>query len=327
MAFVFTNNVTPTNGSDLMYRLKTLLLSANWILKGNGDATNVSDVADNTATAAGTDYITSAGAMAATNAWWRVRMAGTSPQMEFVFQRGTTNLVWRIKFSPTGFVGGTATATRVPSATDEVVLCGGGTDASPTFTTIFAADGGYRLHIIADNAAPYGWVYVTYPNGGGNPNGAMMLDPLTGTAVGDTTPYAVYLSQSVGSAFRGSGVSLDFTNESGASAPLVYLSTTLSAANFVRALPNGYGFAGGSVMIIPGNTGSNPFDAKDLELPPIYMRRATLSGLTGYKGISSLMRWNGTTRATGDTHTVSTTRDRIIVGDITLPWDGSVPTV
>jgi hypothetical protein len=95
MAFVFTNNVTPTNGSDLMYRLKTLLLSANWILKGNGDATNVSDVADNTATAAGTDYITSAGAMAATNAWWRVRMAGTSPQMEFVFQRGTTNLVWR----------------------------------------------------------------------------------------------------------------------------------------------------------------------------------------------------------------------------------------
>jgi hypothetical protein len=53
----------------------------------------------------------------------------------------------------------------------------------------------------------------------------------------------------------------------GASAPLVYLSTTLSAANFVRALPNGYGFAGGSVMIIPGNTRVEPVRRERLGAP------------------------------------------------------------
>jgi hypothetical protein len=39
------------------------------------------------------------------------------------------------------------------------------------------------------------------------------------------------------------------------------------------------------------------------------------------------MRWTGISRAAGDTLSVSGTRDRIIYGAISLPWDGTVPTV
>ncbi len=48
---------------------------------------------------------------------------------------------------------------------------------------------------------------------------------------------------------------------------------------------------------------------------------------TGIKGISSVMRWNGVSRSCGDTLTLVTTNDRIVYGDVNLPWDGSAPVV
>ena len=66
----------------------------------------------------------------------------------------TTNLLWRVKFSySAGFTGGTPGATRVPSATDEGLYLGSGTDAAPTGTAMFAADAGYRFHCAAGGAA------------------------------------------------------------------------------------------------------------------------------------------------------------------------------
>ena len=68
--------------------------------------------------------------MANTSAWFRI----SNPDgVEYVCQRGINNLQWRVKVSPTvGFTGGSPGATQVPSATDEGIVLGGGTDASPS---------------------------------------------------------------------------------------------------------------------------------------------------------------------------------------------------
>ncbi len=329
MANIFKNNFSPTSGSHLMYELKTLLMAAGWILKGNGDgSTNFSNVADNTVTPAGTDYITSTTAASVNRNWWRVRMANTTA--EFVFQHNNASVQhqWRIKFSPTGFVGGTPSATQVPSATDEVVLCGGGTDASPSYTQIFSTtDGSYRTNIMCQDAAPYGFWMACFPNGGGSPNGGMMLDPVAQANGADTFQYVVYLSQSNGNAYRMSSGALDFTTENGASSPRAYLSTTLSAANFVSVLPLSTGFFGASTNTMSGFLGTNVFDSKDTLLATPYVRRSALVAPVGHKGFSTFMRLYSGPRLTGDTVSESTTRDRIIIGEVALPWDGSTPLV
>ena len=69
---------------------------------------------------------------------------------------------------------------------------------------------------------------------------------------------------------------------------------------------------------------------KDDTAPIAYVRGSTSFGTQiGVKGFSgTIMRWLGTTRAVGDTLSVNVARDRIIVGNVSLPWDpGVVPVI
>lgn len=79
---------------------------------------------------------------------------------------GLTNVAARIKWSPGGFNGATATATAVPTATngtsDEAILWGGNTDASPQGTLIDCdpLNGRYRVTIGVSDDATYPFLYV-----------------------------------------------------------------------------------------------------------------------------------------------------------------------
>jgi hypothetical protein len=318
MAFSF-NKSTPATGAEAIFNLKTLLKLQGWTVQSSSDGTTYNASGDQISSAG-----SGAGGMANNSAWFRIRSPAGAGSQEFTCQRGTTNLVWRIKRSRTaGFTGGSPGTTQTPSATDELIAIGAGTDASPTFSSLFAADGTYRWNCASDGASPYGWWAVAFPTGGGAPQAVLILDPLLDTTATDADIYIFLVGVSGQSQLSLAALQ----NEAGAATSRAAWSQIISASpgsSYVHWPTCRY--ATGSGDVSPNALPTNPINAKDERFPAIYARRSALAN-PGFKGQSSLLRWTGTSRTTGDTLTVSTTRDRIVMADISLPWDGTVPSV
>lgn len=319
MAFVW-NKTTPATGAVAMYELKELLKSAGWSVLSSSDGTTYNAAGDQISSGA-----SGANGMANNSAWFRIRSPAGAGSVSFTFQRGTTNLAWRIKRSrAAGFTGGSPGATQTPSATDEGTMLGGGTDAAPTFNNLFTTDGTYRWNGGADNASPYGWWCASFSTGGSAPVCTLIHDPLTGTEPTDADQAAFWMAISGQNALTVATI----TSEAQTATTRAIWSQPISAA------PVGYAFWSGAViynnanarLYAPGGLPTNPITTKD-EVFPIIFVRSSLIANPGYKGVSTMVRWTGTTRTTGDTLTVSSSRDRIIYGDVSLPWDGSVPSI
>lgn len=163
MAKFHDSNSIPATGAVAIYTLISTLIAAGWTKVADSDGTTYSSSGVQvTSGAAGTNGLGNA------NAWVVVR--DPAGRREFCFQRTTTNLLWRIKFSEAArFSVGSPSATRVPQGgvmaggsgvTDEIVLFGSGTDAAPTGATLFDADGtAHRVHCLAQSTADAGGVY------------------------------------------------------------------------------------------------------------------------------------------------------------------------
>lgn len=318
MAFVF-NKSTPATGAVAVYELKGLLKTAGWTVLSSSDGTTYNAAGDQITTGA-----SGAGGMANNSAWFRIQSPVGAGGQQFIFQRGTVNTGWKIKRSRTsGFTGGSPSATQVPSATDEVTILGGGTDASPTFATWFGIDGLYRWNVGADNASPYGFWAGSFPTGGGNPAAFLCVDPLFSTNPSDADQFWMHAAVSGQNGCSSSTI----MSEAGTSTTSRNLSQIISAApgSSYAEFP-GCSYNIGANVVIPGGLPTNPISIKDEAFPIIIARRSALA-IPGYKGITTILRWVGISRTTGDTLTLSTTRDRIIYRDISLPWDGSVPSV
>ncbi len=317
MAFFFSKS-TPATGAVAMYELVALLVSVGWSVLASSDGTTY-----NSSGMAISSGASGAGGFANNSAWVRIRMPGGAGAQEYTIQRGTTNLVWRIKRSRTNpFNGGSPGATQTPSATNEGVVIGGGTDAAPTFATFHATDNTYRWHCAADNAAPYGFWSGAYPVGGGNPGAVLILDPLSFTPPGDADPYLLC----VGCTGSNQLSITTLTAESGSA------TTTRMLASVVGTAPTTYqqfpacklSTDGGDV--VPSGLATDPITTKDPTLPMILARRAALAD-PAYKGQTTIMRWLAITRGTGNLLQVSTPNDRIVYRAVSLPWDGSTPAV
>jgi len=190
--FTSVNNL-PATGAEAVYRLKQTLVNASWSVKASSDGTTYNSTGD---------QITGTTSLAATNAWFRIQDPGT--RREFVFQRTTNNTLWRIKFSESSkFTGGTPGVTQVPSATDEGVIFGSGTDASPTGAALFNTDATYRCHAIAFSDAVatnvYSFFFFTtdYPNSG-NIRTRFFVDGLSPVNAADVSPLGIFLVNSSG---------------------------------------------------------------------------------------------------------------------------------
>lgn len=325
MAFVFSKT-TPATGAAAMFDFKEQLKVAGWTVTRSSDGTTYNAAGDQITLAT-----SGAGGMANNSAWFVIQSPVGAGGQQFAIQRGTTNLVWKIKRSRTaGFTGGSPSATQMPSATDEFTILGGGTDASPTFTGMFSVDGGiYRWNVGADNASPYGFWAASFPNGGGATPvtvTSMICDPLTSNEVTDADPNWLVFSTTLTAALTfqqlgsESGSSITYRNTS----QIISAAPGSSYAEFTGL--NYCYYAGQSLIVIPFAEATNPITGNDEAFPIIVARRAAVA-TPGYKGITTLLRWIGTARSTGDTLTISTTRDRIIINHVSLPWDGSVPTV
>lgn len=115
---------TPANGVASWKALFTLLTANGWV----------------------ETWSAGSGITAGVNLSWSLLIAPDGRQ--WTFQRGTDNRTARIKYSRVaGFTGGLPSATRTPSATDEVVLAGGGTDAFPMGQFCWPTDGSYSTYM------------------------------------------------------------------------------------------------------------------------------------------------------------------------------------
>lgn len=162
---------------ELMYRHLQVRKAAGEVVVGSSDGT----------TFGASDLITSAAAWN-NNAYVIIRNADST--VWECWQRGTSSTAWRAKVARSAFAA-PSHATQTPAATGEEYLLGGGTDASPTFTTFFAT--GY-YHLTADEQPVNGHTYwgINQVTVTGSPsNGASICrTPVVAHASDDTAPVA-----------------------------------------------------------------------------------------------------------------------------------------
>lgn len=313
MAFSqWINGNIPLTGAVAMWDVISMLIAAG--------ATKVADSDGTTYSAVGTRVTSGASGaqgLGNTSAWVRLLMPGGR---EFTIQRGATNTQWRIKYSASAtFVGGSPGATQTPSATDEAIRCGGGSDASPSYLSIFSADAGYKLYGGAGGATD-GWWFVTVFIAGGTQSAGMFFDPLSSSTTDDGDACVIGVSIS-GSVFSQTTLTSNSVTASSGGV-MGWLKYGISGAGYV-AIPALTVNDGGGAMW-PNAAGANPHTAKDaLELIQ-YGRKSSLTAPTGPKGISKFVAWNASTRSSLETYSIDSTRDRITFSDINLPWNGAV---
>lgn len=294
MALQYNINLTPSTGANAVFNIMAWLAAQSWTIPTSSDGLTYNPSGQQITTSGA-----GAGGMSNLDAWWVGQIPGGSKA--FCFQRGSTNQLWRVKYSPNnGFIVGSPTATVTPTATDQVVILGGGTDAAPTFANLFAGDGTYRLEIVADNAAPYNFFSVAFPIASGianNCNHAFFMDSVANVFATDTDPFAV----SAGGGAAG------------------YLGSLLGTTETV------YGQVNGTVQamsIIPYPVGwqVDPTTGFDQDLPLVY-QVATLY----QKGQSTLFKWNtcSNLRQTPSLMTNIVTSDTLQMGWLLLPWNSA----
>lgn len=316
MAVYWIENKTPATGSVGMYNLITGMLAVGF--------TKVEDSDGTTRSATGVQVTSGAsgsGGLGNTNAYVRMRYPDSG--REVMLQRGTTDLVWRITYSALArFGGGSPDATHVPSATDTATVVGAGTDASPTFTSFLGTNNTYRQQGAVYDTAPYGFWFGCYPIGGGAATAGIVFDPMAGADSLDGDP-AMWVTgvQSGGFAYT----SLSQTGAATASRCAGWLGYG-AGGSFVAIMANGLTSNGGG-QFAPNNCPTNTHSMKHNLFPPVYGRPSGLAIPNGYKGVSTLLSWNPTSKTTGETYQVSTSNDRIVFGDVSFAWGGTATVI
>ena len=302
--------VAPSSGADTWYRIKVhLVAQAGWTVRASSNGTTHS---------MSSDLWTSNAAVTASS-WIVLRAPGGT--REICIQRGTNDYQARIKYTfASTFAAGSPSATRVPataSASDETLIFGTGTDASPGYQSVFNSTANYYLLGVAYTDVDYDFWFAAYPTGGGDPTGGFCWSSITrgSRASADTDPYVFYPRHPSNLTFKnatisdtdgGPGGPVGWTGSGFATYPAQLMATRLEADTF------------------PINVAQGQY-AVDPLVPILLARQATgTNGSSiGAKGIATLFAWTGVSRSTGDTYTVNSTRDYILMGDVVLPWGGA----
>lgn len=353
MAKNYKVNFTPSTGAEALYELKNILTGSGWTVVSSSNGTTFS---------AG-DNITSATSLAGANRWFLIQEPTGVGGRQWCFQRTTANTTWRVKISPTkGFGGGSASLSQVPSATDEGVIMGSGTDASPTGAQLLPADAAYKFHIISENTAigpvgnqAYGfWAFANITGGIATVDleTLIMQEPLaTGsypalvgtrasTTSGDADPalyacgwdsngYKFILCAEVGFSPSTSNQHLAGSSAEGNNTIKYFYNYQSGAGTFTNGDEiNGYG----SCVVF---LGTSPVSSADVLMPLAYGRYpASITGgqafargtLTGFKGMTHFVRKSSVNRSISDTVNL-TTNAYIYLNDLLIPWPENITPV
>ena len=201
------------------------------------------------------------------------------------------------------FTGGTPTSRA--TATDELTLNykSGGTYLWRDGTSVPAI-------WYADDEYPYGW-YVCSITSTSFCNCFVCFDPLTDTDPSDTDPYILYAMADDGPTAGYMGAYAQTANSAHCAGTIAGYSGTISALRYYT----------GSTLMIPGKGPNNVFSGYEQTWPVYFGQSGYLSPM-GYKGVGTIVRWNGQAHSYGDTLNNMT---RFCVGDCNIPWNGTTP--
>jgi len=311
MAYGFGINLSPANGSIAMWNIINTLISNGWVKLADSDGTTFS-ISGSQVTGGGS------GTNGLGNQYAYVRLRGPDGNRELIIQRTfTTNVYWRIKYS---YLAGFTTIpgtpeTVTPSATDEYLLFGSGSDASPGNVILLPSDGTYTQYIVVDTVTG-AFAALCLGSGTGDVISWFVTDVLAPSTYPNTDvdPVVFVINAYSGGTNWATGTYIN--NES--AGPFTVLKRGLTGEGIARTPALLYSLPTG--IAIPNGIGTNPYTDNDLEFPIIYAKHSGLSNPHGYKGISSLMKFTGVSRSAGDTYN---TKSKVIFGDIVFPFDGS----
>lgn len=309
-------NVSPATGGAAVFVLKQTLKQAGWVVRSSSDGTTYNSTGDQITTGS-----SGAGGMSNTNAWFRIQSPAGAGGREFTFQRGTTGPNWRIKLShSSGFTGGSPGATQTPSATDEQLLIGAGSDAAPTFTAWLGADATYKVHCGADNAAPYDHYALFAVNATGVTRRWWMLTLSTGSyPTADVAPYVITVNTAAAThAVMGS---VSTTNSNGLGQGFFKKGLAGEAFTNFRAAV----YAGTAATYFRTSMGVDPYAGRDVLFPVVCGRITGTDANSGWKGAvnTGTLLWQGTSRSAGDYVDVGSARYAYF-DEIAIRWPTGV---
>ena len=312
-----TTILTPAHFLQLF---RTTLKAAGWTSQGGGDGLAAySAVSADLVFTSAQPWVAGANGFGQVRAWERLREPGGG--RELVWQYGAVTGIagqWRVKISPVSrFTGGTPSATQVPSATDEFVLAGGGTDASPTYVRYSISTStleSSRLVAMVDQSSPYGLWFSTVGPAAAPQRLFYFHDPIVDASTSDPDPM-VYLAANGANNNVSRNAQLSATEAATAPGPISRINTTyvVTPAQYPAVTASLSG-----ITSLVRSIGGNLSDAKYYS-PPVRYDRATSSS----KGISSLFRWCLNSFAFGSVVTLSSAYDRIVIGDVLAEWGGT----
>lgn len=335
------------DGSACMFRFKETLKAAGWTVTQSSDGTTFNGSGDQI-----TVEGSGAGGMANANAWFDIQdpVGGRT----FSIQRGASNTVWRIKYSALDDFGvGTSTQVGAGTVGEEQIIFGSGTDASPTFSTLFAASSTFQWHVIAQSTATgpsgneaYGfWAFATVDGTGVlrtmffcEPTDPNSYPVLVGTRAapntGDPDPVIIECNanNSGGMMRLSQGTSLGWSDTSASNNKMFwyqYNNTNSGTEAWVQS--HGAGVRQGDnspAVTYFENLGSNPYDGGD-DLFQIMVGRPSTGFATqvGLKGNTNFIKQQMSVgRAYPDTVNLAT--DAFVqVENCLVPWEDTTAPV
>lgn len=355
------NSLLPTSGGEAMMALKNVLKAAGWTVVSSNSGNGVD-------TWGSGDNIGSTKAIIEHPGAWFVMQqpsGGAAPfsgSRQILFHHSSpagwpsvsTHNVWRIAYSYGGhFTSPAANPSWVPGspgylvppvASDQVHIWGGGPDGSNTgaapvfgnqnygYTSLFPADGGYRVAIAADDAAPFSWFMVAFPGPSGRVPTIIFFD---GMEVGsynplDVDPYVMWASYTSDETILAANGWFVGSNPA-ASIPKTFIKKGLSGEVWGYVL-------GDTEQFFVNYMGANIYTGKD-DFRPISYVVPNGWGLPKHKkGTSTLFRWPSVSRNNGVLYTITDaitgnppannthqTGNFIRLNDVVAPWDDTAP--
>ncbi len=329
MAFGFASPrwldpVAPASQTEAMFALMQLLLSAGWVCTRSGDATSYSAVGDIV-----THSGSGAGGFGNDRAWKELREPGGSSRRMTIQRVNSTTFRWKYDYG--GFASGSPSANTTPSGTNEQVIRGTGTDASPTGTSnsLFASTPTTFI-AGADAAAPYGFHSVGWNGSNVIIHGAMR-DPIRYAPSEDIEPHIWYATATT--PFDFSTLSTNSATGSPPHNPMGWIKAGLTGATWsmIPAVA-GYRIGTSATLVLPHNAGdatdTNPYNGKREAFPLLYCRDDAFATPDGTKGVSSLCLWMGASSGALVSRATLNVggRSNVLVraGSVFLPWNGTL---
>lgn len=324
MAFVFNNNYFPPTGSAAIFAYKQLLKSIGWIVKASSDGSysfsNTSDIIDHPGTGVG--------GMGNQYAYFLIQQPTGGRQLCF---QQAFDQSWRICYSVLGmdtFPSNPIFTPTLPTSSvgDDSFIFGDNTSQGfYRFPGLFQVNATYKMQIAADSNPPYGTYFFTYYDEKRLPISGFVFDPLASNSydLSDQDPTMLYATGITDNQFGTDISTMNVINN-----PKGWYRKGDADEQFVPfvGLTLGhYDIANYPNVAVPGNIGSNPYTNMDQLFPLVYARPAINPPVppTGYKGISSMMQWTGSTRGTISIVSVASPGDHIVVNRVALPWNNS----